>query len=181
MSSEFAILSKMRAASIPPYAYETSLSKERLDILAADIKDKSYEMDGKFLQSYALTFDVPNKQTGAKVTKAVAVFCKELVLRNVRVRYFSVAELMIPIRRALATGDYGDSDMEYGKGFLALGDYGANLDNWRKEDVETLNTVLVSHMSRGGGVILGITSPLSASTSNDLMNSLATFKTVKVA
>lgn len=185
MSAEYITLMKMRQANVPPYAYETSLAREKLDILAADVKERTFNLGSGYYQSYAITTGAASPEASAKVTKSVAVFCKELVLVGAKVRYFSLAELMVALKKGLVSGEFADTDYEFGSGYLALGDYGLNIQNWQGNEVELLSSQLVSHMSRGGGLILGASaatlSTVRSTYSNDLTNSLSTFKIIKVA
>jgi hypothetical protein len=160
MSAQDVILTRMREARIPPYAYASSLALERQPELAKIVQGKEYVNAADGLVSYLLTAREYNETMNLKVTKTSAVFAKELVLHRRVVAYRSVFDLVRASERLSL--EEAEADIPaLGRGFIVVGDLGGMLDEFSELQWAGLQSLLLSHVSRGGALILGVTTATS--------------------
>lgn len=171
-----AILFRMRAAQVPTFAYTTSLKLEKQLALAEIVKGREFERGEAGLKSYLITRH--GGGVDSKVCRTCAAFAKELVLAGTPVYCTSVEEL------SLASTMYErgvDSIYTFaervGEGYLVLCDY--NECGVETTQLGRVQMILLSHISRGGAVILGTVSELSLLTM-EFQESVAKFEAVAI-
>ena len=146
MANDANILMRMRAAQIPPHAYEKSMLTLDQRKFQGIISNKKYEHSG-FLMSYIVR--PSTRESGSHTVSTVcAVAAKELVLQKKKVRYLDVPRL---IKESKTDG----GEFELGHGFWVIGDLGENTQHWPRNEWDTAQSYLLSHLARGGGLILG--------------------------
>lgn len=170
-----AILARMRKAAIPPYAYTTSLEKEKQIALSRSVMNKEYTSGPHGLRSYVLTTDV--SKVFAKVTKTCAVMAKELVIHQRKVRYATLAEVAVAIRKSELPQDFEET---FGRGHIVIGDIGRNIEAYTVDVWNDIQAFLVLHLSRGGALVIGITCADPIDWSHDMNLSLSDFTPIEV-
>lgn len=145
MANDAAILAKMRSAHVPPHSFPHSLKTLRQLRFASIIQEKRFELQGGGLESFVVR---PSKRKDAPHVSLVAgVAAKELVLLNKKVFYGTLAGTILSLK------DWANIDA--GHGYFVLADLGQNTQNWPANDWDSVQAYLMSHLSRGGGLILG--------------------------
>lgn len=145
MANDAAILAKMRAAHVPPYSFEHSLKTLRQLRFASIIQEKRFELQGGGLESFIVR---PGKRKDAPhVSMVVGVVAKELVLLNRKVFCSTLAGTIHSLKEW--------QNIDAGHGYFVLADLGQNTQNWPAHEWESVQAYLLSHLSRGGGLILG--------------------------
>lgn len=145
MANDAAILAKMRAAHVPPHAFEHSLKTLRQLRFASILQEKRFELQGGGLESFIVRSG--KRKDAPHVSMVCAVAAKELVLMHKKVVYATLAGVVHDLK------DW--SGVDAGQGYVVLADLGANTQNWTASEWETVQAYMLSHMSRGGGLILG--------------------------
>lgn len=153
--ADHAILQRMRVAGVPPYAYSTSLALEKQNTLAAIISQKSYTKGNSGPVNYVLKAARAQDQRSSmrRVTKACAVMAKELVLHKQAVSYRTVSDLF---KKVADTDDYEE---QHFSGYIIIGDFGTYPGDYTSAEWSAVQAALLSHVSRGGGLVLGVTVP----------------------
>lgn len=148
MASDAAIIARMRAAGVPPHAYSHSLDKPALGAsrFGAIIREKRFDLGVGGLVSYIIRNKPKSK---VKPSLVAAVAAKELVLLNREVKFVYFAALMTVVR----VGEL--SWLDFGKGYVVVPDLGENTQQWPANEWDYTQAVLLSHVNRGGGLILG--------------------------
>lgn len=103
-----------------------------------------------------------------------AVIAKELVLANRKVAYLYLSSLISSARK--------DDPLSGFRGYLVVGDLGANVKHWPEHDWDLAQDMLMVHLARGGGLIFGDTGAVDMGLlSHDFINALSLFEEVRVA
>ena len=127
---------------------------------------------------------------GGKGKRTVSAVCalaaKHLVLAQRTVYYTTIAELVVSLRSTGSSSVYdaGESPTIFarmGKGYLIVGDIGSNVANWLPSEWDVVQSFLLSHIGRGGGLILGDTGFISQGLlCLDLADALTDFVSIDV-
>jgi hypothetical protein len=163
MANDVAIIAKMRLSQVPPHTYTTSLEREGQKRLSEILEGRKYEHAGQ-LRSYLVRQGARKKP--ASVSRVCALAAKQLVLASRAVYYTNLAEAVTATRvlagNVPAASVYNNSGGDthpilsrLGKGYIVVGDLGANIPHWPDNDWDVVQSFLLSHLSRGGGLILG--------------------------
>ena len=145
MANDAAILAKMRAAQVPPHSFEHSLKTLKQLRFASIIQEKRFELQGGGLESFIVR---PGRRKDAPHVSMVAgVAAKELVLLNKKVFYTTLPAVIATLKEW--------QNVDAGHGYIVMADLGQNTQNWPANDWDSVQAYLLSHLSRGGGLILG--------------------------
>lgn len=176
MASDAAIIAKMRAAGVPPHAFMHSLDKLGQKQFANIVQKRLFDMGVGGLVSYLIRSESrPINTTKLRnVAMVCAVAAKELVLLGRTVTYIALPELIRAGRN--------DDDIDgRGRGYWVIPDLGGTIANWQPHEWETAQALMMSHINRGGALILGDTGVIEGGYFGiDLQNALTVFQTVRV-
>ena len=170
MSNEDAILGRMRLAGVPPHAFPHSLKALKMAKLENDVFNKLYEKGVGGLVSYLIT-------GGSKTTTAslvCSVMAKELVLQNRKVTCLSVSDL------ATLAENGEDAKGFSGKGYLVVSDVGSNTKNCSPFQWDVAQSTLLSHIARGGGIIIGSANFTEVSIGWEFIDALTLFTSIQI-
>ncbi len=147
--SDNIILGRMRRAGVPAHLYNTTLALEKQNVLAAAIGQKKYDLGEGLLQSYIIEpANNPKKPSPARVCGLIA---RELVLARKPTTYVTLPQLTLIADRA------AEDEINLGVGYLVVGDFNDLVAEWKRAEWALVESMLVSHLYRGGGLILGNT------------------------
>lgn len=162
------IIGRMRAAGVPPHAYGHSLGTLGMRSLAAVINEGRYKLRGRSLKSFIISGESDSVNTPL----VCAVLAKELVLREEEVHYVTLAKMV-----GMAQDDSFRSAGEY----VVLGDLNHVLvSHWTPAQWDIVQSFLLTHLSFGGGLVIGHTAGLAIPVGTDLQNALKLFDEFKV-
>lgn len=172
MANESSILAKMRAAEVPPHAFDKSLLGLNQKQFANIITTRAFDLEGGGLVSYIVR-GAGEKQY-PKVSLVCAVIAKELVLAQRQVAYVYLSSLMCSAKN--------DEPLNGFRGYLVVGDLGLNVKRWPEKDWDMVQDMLMVHLARGGGLIFGDTGAIDMGLiSHDFANAISLFDEVRVA
>ena len=169
MSSEDAMLARMRASRVPPHAYMHSMQTLGQRRFSEAIEKKRYDRGVGGLVSYLVVGG--RKERTASLVAAVAA--KELTVLNRKVKCVSLAELVSP-----RWGE--DSDVKVGAGWLVVCDLGLNTAKCAPFDWEIAQSILLQHIARGGALILGVQKMEDVMFGTEFQDALEIFDNMKV-
>lgn len=170
-ASEAAIYGRMRSAGVPPHAYDRSLIGLKQPRFAGIISGREYNLLEAGLVSYLVRSS--GKPSSPNVPLVCAVAAKELVLQRVSVQYLSYAELAGKVTTNWWEGDW--------TGYVVISELGEQTTNWPKNVWDTVQSMLLSHISRGGAVIVGDTGALELGLfSEEFLNAIEVFEQITV-
>lgn len=177
MSNELAILARMRAAGVPPHAFQHTLLGMRQMRLAAAVKSKTYDLGHSGLASmivHAVLDEAPLKTVNHSPTLVCGVLAKELVLQGRKVIYGSLASMVHATKAP-------DAYESLGSGYLVIPDLGQNISRWEPREWEICQDTMRFHISRGGGLIIGDTGVIEGGYfGQEMLESLSLFDTYAV-
>jgi hypothetical protein len=177
METDFAIVARMRLAHIPPHAYTTSLALSGQRRLSKIILEKQYDLGEAGFVSLVIR---NGKAKRGPVSKVCAITAKELALQKCRVYYSTLPELILS-RRHLAELHESNISEHVGKGFLVIGDLGDNIKDWSNAEWATVQAYLLTHLAKGGGLILGDNGASEKGLfCSDMVDALTDFSVVEV-
>lgn len=156
---------------MPPHAYDQSLAKLRQARFANIIANKEYDLKEAGFISYVVR---PSGRAGApNVPMVCAVAAKELVLSRMPTTYVSYAELAGKI-----VGNWWESELN---GYVVVSDMGMQPKHWPDSVWESVQSMLLSHISRGGAVIVGDTGALAEGLfGEEWLNAMTVFDEITV-
>lgn len=181
MSKDDPILGRMRASQIPPFAYTTTLKLEKQSNFAQIIEGKQFDTGPSGIVSYLVKYGARKRPGSPSVTRVCAVAARELVLLRRKVYYTTIHELAL----ALSMYERGLDCIfplveRLGLGYIVIGDIGENIQARSAASWHDIQTFLNAHLSRGGGLILGLTAIEHALFTHDLAEAVGAFQTVTV-
>lgn len=168
MANDVSILAKMHAARVQPHAFIHSLKTLNQKSFALVVKDKKYDQGIGGVVSYWVTGK--GKHSHSLVCHVAA---KELVLQNRKVFCLSVAELAL-------RGSSEEVTERVGTGYLVVSDVGDNTKHYTPAQWDEAQAILLSHLGRGGGLIMGSADTKSVEFNYDFLDALAIFESVVV-
>lgn len=174
MANDSNTLMRMRAAQIPPHAYESSAKSLKQSRMTFILEGGKYEENG-FNISFLFEANPENRKPKCSVPMACSVFGKELVLRQKNVLWLDLAALV------RASKNTEEIPLGVGRGFWVVGDIGENTQHWAKWEWDNAQSLLLSHLARGGALILGDTGAVDHGYYNmDMIDALSVFDEVRV-
>lgn len=150
------IAQRMQDARIPPHARRTTLDREGQALLRAVITDKAYVSKGA-LRSILITTNPANPVPPAAFLRVFGRFAAELLLAGQQVLYVRAAGLSREVAKLEYSGTVEAISpvlQRIGKGFLIVPDMYSN-EYDTPSAVWAVCDVLLEHVSRGGGLVLG--------------------------
>lgn len=167
MGSDIAILAKMHLARVQPHAFIHSLQTINQKSFAAVIKEKKYDQGVGGVVSYLVTGK--GKHSHSLVCHVAA---KELVLQSKKVFCTTLADLVLR---------GGEEVLDrLGVGYIVLSDLGANTQYYTLAQWDDVQALLLSHLGRGGGLILGMPDAAAVEFSYEFLDALAIFESILV-
>lgn len=182
MASEDAILLKMRASRVQPHAFPHNLITIKQKRLAEKVANKEYLVGSGGIKNYAITYDssmAAGRKAKTSASLVAAVMAKELVLQNRKVRCVTVPDLIRP-------NWLEEEAYRLGSGYLVVCDVGENTRAYAPYQWEDAQALLLSHMARGGGLIIGISAIVDEEKSifldfsSEMLDAFGDFEFVKV-
>lgn len=143
MSGDLAIYNRMRQANVPPHAIKSRLKDLKVPRFAEAIRSRGYRLGDAGLRSYLLD----HAELPAAPALIAAVAAKELILLGETARVVPVPILL----KSISSSDWEPQD----GGYLVVPEIGENVTHWPRPDWQYAQALLMSHVSRGGGLILG--------------------------
>lgn len=170
MANDAAIIAKMRRANVAVHAYRQSLETLGQKRLAAYVGSKHYDIG---VSGYASILINSSAEGADRVSAICNVLAKELVLRGVQVRCISLSSLF-----RLATTDNWEP---IEASILVVPSIGEELDHRPAKDWYDVQDLLLSHINRGAGVVLGNSGFIDAGRAGDeLSDALTIFESFDV-
>jgi hypothetical protein len=170
MANESAILARMRAARVPPNAFPHSLKALKQNSLAAVVAEKKFDTGVGGLISY-LVKGARKAHTSSSLVCHVAA--KELVLQGCKVFCTSIPEIVQP-------SDGDEAPDKLGIGYLVVADIGANTQYCTPFQWYSAQAYLLSHISRGGGLIIGVPDIDAVRFNAEFLDAMEIFENVAV-
>jgi hypothetical protein len=118
--------------------------------LAEITRARSYILGNEGLRSYEICKN-PTGSNKVTPTLACGVLAKELALQRVKVHYTLLPLLILGSKRADEFDFFDKCD------YVVVGDVGDNYADYAPADWSLAQAILLTHINRGGGVILGNT------------------------
>jgi hypothetical protein len=175
-ASDIDILARLRAANVPVQAYEHSLHTLKQHRFSEIVAGQKFDMKEGGLVSYLVRHKGPLKDGGAGIVRVCAVAAKELVLLRRAVAYNFIASIAAAIHDPELLTDQMSA---LRKGYLVIGDVGKNVGELKNSDWQLIQALLLSHMNRGGGLIIGDTGVTNNGMWNaDFLDALSIFDVI---
>lgn len=141
--SNAAIVARMRAAGIPPHTFHTSLEQIGQKRFAEILTNREFDLGHGHIASYIVR---GQRKDAANVTQVCALAAKSLIAIQRVAIYTTVPAL----NEFLKTGEHHNTT-----GYVVVGDLGNNTQNIPAAEWDRMQSFFVSHVARGGGLILG--------------------------
>lgn len=170
MENDLAILAKMNASRVQPHAFQHSLQSLNQKSLALAVKEKKFNRGVGGPVSYWVSGAKKGDRSASLICHVAA---KELVLLNQKVFCTSIPELVL----------HGNEDLlldRMGVGYLVVSDVNANSTNCTPFQWDCVQAILLQHISRGGGLIVGSENLDEVRLGYDFIDALRIFESVKV-
>ena len=164
------ILARMRAARVQPHAFPSTLESINQKLLAKLVEDKRYTLGPGGLVSYLIA-----GKRKAKVSPSTVchVFAKMLVIQGKKVFCTSIAELA-------HRGEMEEVTERMGTGYFVISDVSENTKNCSPFEWDSVQALLLSHVGRGGGLIIGSANFQEVEFGDDFLSALPAFEAIDV-
>lgn len=160
---EHNVMQAMRKAHIPPYALTTNFEKTGLIDLRARITSAAV-LGADTPVNFYLHARTNTKKAMQDCAVAVGLLAKALVISRKDVIYVNLAGMLREVRLAEMEREARSINPvldHIGRGYIAIGDFLEFADVEQKYGYHAVQLVadyLISHLERGGGLILGASS-----------------------
>lgn len=154
MASDEYVVSRMRAAQVPPQVWEKSLLSERFTEISEDFDKKKYLLSAGTVLSYTVQ-TAERKVSPARAALACLLIAKSLVLKQKEVYCASLPELVG------ATNDKAAYESKIGSehcgvGYLIIPDAITDIEAFPRAAWLMAQAYMAAHVSRGGGLVVGV-------------------------
>ena len=151
MASDATVVARMRAAQVPPQVWESSLVSEKFTELVDDFDLKKFQLGEGTILSYVIKA-ADRKVAPQRAVLACYLIGKSLALKGKTVYCATLPELVsIACERNVSESPAPAC----GDGYLIVPDITSNSEHFPRANWLLTQSYLASHVSRGGGLVLG--------------------------
>lgn len=164
---------KIQGANLPPYVLDTTLVRDGFQMLRDIVASKAFRKP-QGLESYTIVPQLAEVKE-ARAVRATTLLAKEILLMGTPVYYITLAGFLREVRLqdySAARDPINPVLDRIGTGYIAISEMD-NPEAWPSPSIwQEGQDLLMSHVSRGGGLILGT----GANVHGDGMNATHSFK-----